>query len=73
MNNKLFKLYTLAIMNYENKFKNIVNSTEELYPKSWNRNTDYKNKIEIIKEAIKENKLIINTNIYQKYINNIKE
>lgn len=72
MDDKLFKLYTLAIMNYEKKFKNTVNDIEELYPSNWNKNSDYKKKIEIISESIKENKLIKDTSSYQDYINDIK-
>lgn len=72
MNDKLFRLYTLAIMNYEKKFQSKVNNIEELYPKKWNSYKDYKEKINIIGEAIKNNVLIKDTKSYQDYIIDVK-
>ena len=73
MDDKLFRLYTLAIMNYEKKFVSRVNNIEELYPKKWNDDKDYKVKINIIGEAIKNNILIKDTKLYQDYIIDVKE
>ena len=73
MEDKLFRLYTLAIMNYEKKFVSRVNNIEELYPKKWNDDKDYKVKINIIGEAIKNNILIKDTKLYQDYIIDVKE
>lgn len=72
MDDKLFQLYTLAIMSYEKKFKDRVDNVEELYPKKWDSNISYKRRIKIIGESIKENKLIKDTDSYQDYIVDIK-
>ena len=61
---KLFKLYTLAEMTYENHFKDFDN----IYPEIWYEKDNYKEKIEIIGEAIKQDQLIQNTKIYKEYI-----
>jgi len=61
--NNEFELYTMAEIAYEKKFKD---NEELLYPKNWYQNKDYKQKIEIIAEAIKENILIENTEKYKK-------
>lgn len=68
MENKLFELYTLAELTYESLFKNIVKDKDELYPIGWYENKNYQEKIEILSEAIKKNKLIINTKSYQNII-----
>ena len=73
MENKIFELYTLASMSYENYFKGMVEDKEELYPEGWHEKNNYKLKIEILVEAIKENQLIINTQKYQDTIEGIKE
>ena len=72
MDDKLFQLYTLAVMNYEKKFKNDMNTLEDLYPKKWDSNISYKKRIKIISESLKENKLIKDTASYQEYIINEK-
>lgn len=72
-NDKLFRLYTLAEMVYENRFKNIVQDKDDLYPKGWYATKNYKEKTEIIAEAIKTNNLIINTSRYQDLIKAVKD
>ena len=72
MDDKLFKLYTLAVMNYEKKFKNDMNTLEDLYPMKWDNNISYKKRIKIISESLKENKLIKDTDSYQEYLIDVK-
>lgn len=71
-NDKLIKLYTLAEMTYENHFKYNVVNKKELYPDDWNLIKNYKEKIEIIGEAMRTNNLIINTLKYQNLTTFIK-
>lgn len=71
-NDKLFKLYILSELAYENQFKNFIASKDALYPKDWYATKNYKEKIEIIAEAIKTNNLITNTSKYQNIIKNKK-
>lgn len=68
----LLKLYNLAEIAYEKKLKEKGFVNENLYPNNWNEIKNYKEKIEIIGEAIKSNNLIINTSKYQTLIMNIK-
>lgn len=70
--NKLFDLYTLATLSYEKHFKDRVENIEELYPEDWHEKKNYKLKIEIITQAIKENKLISDTSKYQSSIEGVK-
>lgn len=67
---KLFDLYTLAEMSYEKHFKEQYD-VESLYPIDWYQNKNYKEKIEIIAQAIKMNILIINTPRYQNLIEGV--
>ena len=67
-NNKMFELYTLVEIKYENYFKTTVDNIDELYPEGWYGIKDYQTKIEILAEAIKENVLILNTKKYQELI-----
>lgn len=75
MNNQnednLFDLYTLAELSYQNHFKNITDNVDNLYPMDWYLRKNYKEKIEIIAEAIKTNTLIVNTTSYQNIIEGI--
>lgn len=71
-NEKLMKIYNLAEIAYEKKFKDNGILENELYPDEWNQIKNYKDKIEIIGKAIKTNNLIINTPEYQVLIENIK-
>lgn len=72
-NNKIFELYTLASISYERHFQGRVKDVSELYPEGWYEKRNYKLKIEILVEAIKQNQLIINTQKYQSTIEGIKE
>lgn len=73
LNNKLFQLYILSTIKYEKQLKNTVEDLDLLYPKGWDSNQDYKQKIEIIEEAIRTNTLIINTNKYQNILEGIEK
>ena len=68
MNNteeKIFNLYTLAEISYQKTLQNKVHNIDDLYPLGWYENQNYKEKIEIIAEAIKNNILIKDTSKYQ--------
>lgn len=69
---KLFELYTLLELSYQNHFKNIVNDVDDLYPVGWYEKKNYKEKIEIIYEAIETNTLIVNTKKYQNIIERVE-
>jgi len=71
--NKLFELYTLAEISYQDHFKKNYNDINLLYPERWYENKNYKEKIEILTEAIKTNQLIINTSKYQTMIECVKK
>lgn len=62
MNDKLFKLYTLAELKYKRHFDNVNDNI--LFPSGWYGNKNYQKKIEIICEAIETNTLIVNTKSY---------
>lgn len=66
MEKELLELYTLAEMRYQEHFKNV--DSENLYPSNWYLNKNYKLKIEIIVEAIKNDTLIVNTKSYLKIV-----
>ena len=70
-NNKLFELYTLAEIAYQKKFKNTIDDESYLYPEGWYENKNYKLKIEIITEAIKNNTLIEKTPKYLKIVEGV--
>ena len=70
---KLFKLYTLAELTYQNHFKDLGGDNELFFQKEWYKKGNYKQKIEIIGEAIKQNELIQNTKKYKEYIKIIKD
>lgn len=69
---KLFELYTLAELSYQNHFKDTTDDVEDLYPASWYEKKNYKEKIAIISEAIKTNTLIVNTPSYQNIIEGVE-
>lgn len=69
---KIFNLYTLAELSYQSHFKDVVNDLDELYPTGWYENTNYEVKIKIISEAIKINKLIVNTESYQNTVEGVE-
>ena len=68
---KLFNLYTLAELSYQRHFKEVTNNVDELYPVDWYNHKNYKLKIEILAEAIKTNRLVVNTRSYQKLIEGV--
>ena len=68
---KLFELYTLAEISYQNHFKEI--DINLLYPEGWYEKENYKEKIEILTEAIKYNKLIVDTLGYRIMIECVKK
>jgi hypothetical protein len=65
-----YRLYVLAELAYEKEHEG--KSEEELFPNDWYSITNYKTKIEIIEEAIKNNILIQDTQKYQDRIEGIK-
>lgn len=71
-NKKMLELYTLAELAYEKHFQSSVDNIETLYPDGWHEKKNYKQKIEIITQAIKENILIENTTKYQDSIEGVK-
>ncbi len=71
--NKLFELYTLAEISYQNHFKEFYRDIDLLYPDGWYEKKNYKEKIEILTEAIKNNQLIVNTSKYQAMIECVKK
>lgn len=65
---KLFELYTLAEIAYQNHFESLVKDIELLYPEGWYQEGNYKDKIEIIGEAIRQNQLIEKIEKYSEYL-----
>ena len=65
-----YRLYVLAEIAYEKENEGL--SDEELFPMDWYSITNYKSKIEIIEEAIKNNILIKDTQKYQSRIEGVK-
>lgn len=61
-----FKLYTILEMVYERHFKNMGVLEEVLYPLDWYDIKNYQVKIEVLRESLKTDTLIINTVYYQK-------
>lgn len=70
--NKLFELYTLAELAYERQFEETIYNKTRLYPEGWYENKNYKLKIEILTEAIKNSTLIENIPKYKETIEGIK-
>lgn len=62
-NDKLFELYVLAELSYKKHFKRVA-IEDNLFPRNWYKSKDYKKKIDILTEAIKTNKLIIDIPLY---------
>ena len=65
--NKIKELYIMAELSYKKKFNNYVPNTD-LFPIDWYKNKDYKKKIELIYNSIKNNVLIENSDLYKDYI-----
>ena len=64
MNNIDYNLYVLAELSYKNEHLDL--KEDMLYPDGWYYLSNYKEKNEIIVEAIKEKKLIKDTDRYKK-------
>ena len=69
--NKLFELYTLAELAYQKYIREIIDNKQELFPEGCYKNKNYKLKIEILTEAIKNNVLIENTTKYVEIIEEV--
>lgn len=65
---KIFNIYTLMELSYQKHFTGQYKNIDELYPLGWYQNKNYKIKIDIISEAILTNKLIVNTEKYQFFV-----
>lgn len=65
-----YNLYVLAEIAYKKDNKNI--SEKELFPSDWYSISNYKVKVEILAQAIKEKKLIKDTELYHNRIEGIK-
>lgn len=66
-----YNLYVLAEIAYKKEHEDL--SDEELFPFDWYSITNYKSKIEIIGEALKENILIKETKLYKGRIEGIRD
>ena len=66
----LLKLYNLAEITYEKRMSELEGNNKNLYPNDWYEIKNYKQKIEIIVDSIKNNELIINNLKYKKFISN---
>ena len=66
-NKEMYNVYIISDLVYRKEFKN---SKEELYPYEWNSINNYKLKLEIINDAIRDNILINYTKKYKDYIKN---
>ena len=66
-----YNLYVLAEIAYKKEHEDL--NDEELFPFDWYSITNYKLKIEIIGEALKENILIKDTRLYKGRIEGIRD
>lgn len=72
MNDDLdYNLYVLAEIAYKKEHEDL--SDEELFPFDWYSITNYKSKVEIIGEALKEKILIKETKLYKGRIEGIRD
>ena len=71
MEKELFDLYVLFELNYKKKHPNM--SDEELFPGDWYSFNNYRTKIDVIAEALKNNILIGETKKYQEIREGVKE
>ena len=65
-----YNLYVLAEIAYKKEHENL--SDDDLFPFDWYSIRNYKLKVEIISEAIKEKKLIFETKLYNERIEGIR-
>lgn len=63
------ELYILAETSYIKKMKekDISFNDKNIFPNDWYKHTNYKDKIEILNEALENNILIKDTELYKKY------
>lgn len=63
------ELYILAETSYIKKMKekDISFNDKNIFPNDWYKYTNYKDKIEILNEALEKNILIKDTELYKKY------
>lgn len=63
------ELYILAETSYIKKMKekDISFNDKNIFPNDWYKFTNYKDKIEILNEALEKNILIKDTELYKKY------
>ena len=66
MSNLEYNIYVLAELAYKDEHLDI--KEDELYPGKWYEYTDYREKTEIIADAIKRKKLIKDTDMYRAYV-----
>ena len=66
MNNLDYNLYVLAEIAYKNEHQDL--KEDDLYPNDWYGWDNYREKSELIASAIKERKLIKDTNLYKEYV-----
>ena len=66
-NENLFNSYVMYELVYEERCKKLKKNLD--FPKQWYRNTNYQEKIEILKEAITNEKSILETELFKKFIN----
>lgn len=72
MNDDLdYNLYVLAEIAYEKEHEGL--SEQELFPFDWYSITNYKSKVEIIAEALKEKILIHETKLYKSRVEGIRD
>lgn len=69
---KIFEIYTLAELSYEKHFEGMIQDKKLLYPEKWYKIKDYKNKTEVITEAIDKGVLIKYTDKYKGLVECIK-
>ena len=62
-------LYTIAVLRYQEENPNL--DENNLFPIGWNNNYDYKLKINIIAEAIKNKTTVQNTELYRNSLGKI--
>lgn len=66
-----YNLYVLAEIAYQKEHEDL--SEQELFPHDWYSITNYKVKVEIIGEALKENILVHETKLYKDRIEGIRD
>lgn len=53
--------------------REVGQDNHDLYPMDWHGSQDYNKKLEILKEAVKDRKEIINTESYQSMIESVRK